>query len=313
MNHVPTPSQRPRRLVPAMLCLALAAASLTACAQDQEAAGDADAEAGAAPATAADIAAGAEPEYPAGTAEANAREAIRTIAPQLRVDRIGPAPIEGFRQAIVGGQVIYVSDDGEHLLQGTLLDVAGRKDLNEVAMSELRRDLLATIPASERIVFAPEEAPKYTVTVFTDVDCGYCRKLHSEMDQYHARGIAVEYLAFPRMGPGSENFNEMVAVWCAEDPREALTKAKTGGEVRGGSCTSPVAMQYALGQRLGLTGTPMIVAADGSQLGGYVPAERLRAMLDERFAATTPAASASAGAPAETPPAAPADAPGGSR
>lgn len=310
MNHAPSRSQRPRRLLPATLCLALAAASLTACAQDQAATDAAAADADA-PATAAEIAAGAEPEYPAGTAEANAREAIRTIAPQLRVDRIGPAPIDGFRQAIVGGQVIYISDDGKHLLQGTLLDVAGRKDLNEVAMSDLRRDLLATIPASDRIVFAPEAAPEYTVTVFTDVDCGYCRQLHGEMDQYHAAGIAVEYLAFPRMGPGSENFDEMVAVWCADDPRDALTKAKAGGEVRG-TCTSPVAMQYALGQRLGLTGTPMIVAEDGSQLGGYVPAKRLRQMLDERFAAATPAAATPEPAPAATE-AVPADAPAGSR
>lgn len=302
MNDTLSRSALPRRLVPAALCLALAAASLTACAQEQAPAEAVEEQA--APATAAEIAAGAEPEYPAGTAEANAREAIRAIAPQLRVDRIGPAPIKGFRQAIVGGQVVYVSDDGQHLMQGTLLDVAGRKDLNEVAMSDLRRDLLATIPASDRIVFAPDEAPVHTVAVFTDVDCGYCRQMHGEMEQYHARGIAVEYLAFPRMGPGSENFDEMVAVWCADDSKEALTRAKAGGAITG-TCTSPVAMQYALGQRLGLTGTPMIIAADGSQLGGYVPAQRLRQMLDERFAETAPApASPPAGtAPGGTTPA----------
>ena len=301
----PTVSRSPRRLLPSALCLALAAASLTACAQDQDAPAPATDEAPAA-ATAAD----GEPEYPAGSAEASAREAIRAIAPQLRVDRIGPAPIAGFRQVIVGGQVVYVSDDGKHLLQGTLLDVAGRKDLNEVAMAELRRDLLATVPAGDRIVFAPED-PDYTVAVFTDVDCGYCRQLHGEIAQYNAKGIAVEYLAFPRMGPGSENFEEMVAVWCADDRRAALTEAKAGGEVKG-TCTSPVAMQYALGQRIGLAGTPMILAADGSQLGGYVPPARLRQLLDERLAGTpfAPAPEAPAPtAPAATP--ADADAPGG--
>ena len=273
------PDSRLRRLVPSALCLALAAASLTACAQ-----APAPSEGEAAKATAA---AGADSDYPAGSPEAHAREAIRAIAPQLRVDRIEAAPIDGFRQVIVGGQVVYVTDDGKYLLQGTLLDVAERKDLNEVAMSDLRREMLATVPARDRIVFAPE-APKYTVSVFTDVDCGYCRKLHGEIDAYNEQGIAIEYLAFPRMGPGSENFDEMVAVWCAEDPRAALTKAKGGGEIRG-TCTSPVAMQYALGQRLGLTGTPMIVAPDGSQLGGYVPPQRLREMLDELAARSAPA------------------------
>lgn len=285
----PASSLRQRRLVPAALLLALSAASLTACAQDP-AEGDAAADATPAPAEVPDP--DAEPTYPTGTAEARAREAIRAIAPQLRVDKIAEAPVPGFRQVIVGGQVIYVTDDGKYLLQGTLLDVAGREDLNEVAMSGLRSDLLETVPESDRIVFAPED-PVYTVAVFTDVDCGYCRKLHAEMDDYHAKGIAIEYLAFPRMGPGSENFDEMVAVWCAEDPRAALTDAKSGGSVRG-DCTSPVAMQYALGQRLGLTGTPMIIARDGSHLGGYVPAAQLRQMLDERLGQVEPTATADA-------------------
>ncbi|HET8818753.1 MAG TPA: thioredoxin fold domain-containing protein [Xanthomonadaceae bacterium] len=273
-----------RRLLPTTLCVALAVASLTACAQEQDAAADA-AETAAKPA-----APGAETAYPAGSPEANAREAIRSIAPKLQVDRVADAPIDGFQQVVVGGQVVYVTDDGRYLLQGTLLDVAAREDLNEAAMSDLRRELLAAVPEEDRIVFAPKD-PEYTVSVFTDVDCGYCRKLHGEMADYNAQGIAVEYLAFPRMGPGSENFDEMVSVWCADDRREALTRAKAGGEVTGGDCTSPVAMQYALGQRLGLTGTPMILAPDGSQLGGYVPPQQLRAMLDERAAkasTTTP-------------------------
>ena len=283
------PDARLRRLMPSAFCLALAVASLSACAQSPAPAD----EAAGTPA-----AAGADDEYPTGSPEAHARDALRANAPQLRVDRIEAAPIAGFRQVIVGGQVVYVSDDGKYLLQGTLLDVAGRKDLNEAAMSDLRRELLATVPERDRIVFAPKD-PKYTVSVFTDVDCGYCRKLHGEMADYNAQGIAIEYLAFPRMGPGSENFDEMVAVWCAEDPREALTEAKSGGNVRG-TCTSPVAMQYALGQRLGLTGTPMIVAPDGSQLGGYVPPSQLRGMLDDLAAKSAPAPAAAPGAtPAE--------------
>ena len=123
--------------------------------------------------------------------------------------------------------------------------------------------------------------PVHTVTVFTDVECGYCRKLHSEIAEYNAQGIAVEYLAFPRMGIGSEDFEKMVSVWCASDRKKALTEAKTSGKVIDKDCKNTVTMQYNVGQRAGLTGTPMILAEDGTQLGGYVPPKALREALDK--------------------------------
>ena len=135
------------------------------------------------------------------------------------------------------------------------------------------------MPLSDRIVFAPDH-PKYTVTVFTDVECGYCRKLHSEIADYNKQGIAVQYVAFPRMGLGSDDFRKMEAVWCASDRKRALTDAKNDRPVPARQCTNPVAMQYTFGQRMGLTGTPMILAEDGTQLGGYVPPAQLRAELD---------------------------------
>ena len=277
-----------------LLFLVLAGFSLSACAGD----GPASTAAADKPAAQAGKDGDAAPKAVANTPAARAREALRSLDPVMPIERVDDAAIPGFQAAIVGGQVIYVSNDGKYLLQGTAYDIAARKDLGEEAMKALRVELMRDIPAKDRIVFAPKD-PKYTVSVFTDVDCGYCRKLHGEMADYNAQGIAIEYLAFPRMGPGSENFDEMVAVWCAEDPREALTEAKSGGNVRG-TCTSPVAMQYALGQRLGLTGTPMIVAPDGSQLGGYVPPSQLRGMLDDLAAKSAPAPAAAPGAtPAE--------------
>lgn len=228
-----------------------------------------------------------------GTPAERARAAILQVNPKVEIDQIGAAPLPGFQEVVVGGQVVYVSDDGKYLLQGALYDIAAKKNVGDASLARVRRQLLQTVPVSDRIVFAPPN-PVHTVSVFTDVECGYCRKFHSEIAEYNRRGIAVEYLAFPRMGPASEGFRKMISVWCAPDRRKALTDAKLDKPIPMRDCKTPVAMQYALGQRVGLTGTPMILASDGSQLGGYLPPAELRAALDKLAAA--PAAAAGAGA-----------------
>lgn len=259
----------------------LGAISLSACAQaPQGAAAKADPVKPAAPA-----AAGSAPKVAAGSADARAVAAVRTLNEKVPVDKVGPAPMPGFREVLVGGQVVYVSDDGRYLFLpgsgGALFDTQAKRNLMEDTLAGMRRDLIKTIPVSERIVFAPAN-PKHTVTVFTDVECGYCRKLHNEIAEYNRQGIAVEYLAFPRMGIGSEDYKKMVSVWCAADRRKALTDAKSDhGNVSAKQCKNTVEQQYEVGQRAGLTGTPMILNADGIQLGGYVPPAQLREALDK--------------------------------
>jgi thiol:disulfide interchange protein DsbC len=263
------------------------AVSLAACAQSGAPA--TAAKPGAQATAAAQPAAGAL-HVAAGSAAARVRDAILKVNPQVQIDEITPAPLPGFQQAIIGGQVVYVSDDGRYLMQGTLYDIDHKRNLAEDTMAGLRRKLMVSMPVSDRIVFAPAN-PKYTVTVFTDVECGYCRKLHSQIADYNRQGIAVQYVAFPRMGLGSDDYKKMVSVWCAADPRAALTDAKSDRPVPYRNCKNPVAMEYALGQRMGLTGTPMILAEDGTQLGGYVPPEQLRQALDKLAEGNKPAVS----------------------
>lgn len=253
----------------------LGALSLSACAQSPAPA------AATAKATTAQAAA---PAPAAGTPEARAIAAIRGLNARAQVDSVTAAPIPGFRQAVVQGQVIYVSDDGRHLLllgsDGALIDTTAQRNLSEVALGDYRKAQIATIAPGERIRFAPAN-PVHTVTVFTDVECGYCQKLHSEIAEYNRQGIAVEYLAFPRMGLGSEDYRKMVAVWCAPDRRRAMTDAKAQRAVPRRDCSTSVNQQYAVGQRIGLTGTPMILNEDGIQVGGYVPPAALRGVLDK--------------------------------
>lgn len=258
-----------------LLATAIAVASLTACAKPMAAetakAGDAK------PAPAPVAAAIAKPV--AGSPEARAIDVLHKTNPNLRVDHAGAAPMPGFRELVVSGQTLYVSDDGRYVMQGNLYDTTAKKDLSEATMARLRREELAKVPGSQRIVFAPAN-PKYTVSVFTDIQCGYCQKLHSQIAQYNAQGIAVEYLAYPRMGPASDDFSQMEAVWCSADRGKALTDAKNGKRINAPRCTSPVAMEYDLGQRLGLTGTPMIVAPNGMAAPGYLDPTRMKQWLD---------------------------------
>lgn len=267
-----------------LLLVAFSAISLSACAQAPDAQAPAVVKGGTA-AVAAPVP--TTPTPAAGTPEARALQAIRSINPTIAVDHVSAAPMPGFREAIVGGQVVYVSDDGRYLFLpgsgGALYDAQAKRNLTESALAGMRRDLLSKIPAGERIVFAPPN-PVHTVTVFTDVECGYCRKLHSEMAEYNRQGIAIEYLAFPRMGLGSEDYRKMVSVWCASDRRKAMTDAKNEKRIPQRDCTTTVNMQYDIGQRIGLTGTPMILAEDGTQMGGYVPPAALREALDKRKA-----------------------------
>ena len=226
----------------------------------------------------------AEAKPAAGTPEARAVDAVHALEPRAVVEHVGAAPIPGFRETVVGGQVAYVSDDGRYMFipgsGGALYDTVQKNNLTEVTLGKLRKKLIDQIPESDRIVFAPAN-PKHRVTVFTDISCGFCRKFHSEIADYNRQGIAVEYVAFPRAGIGSEDYRQMVSVWCAPDRRKALTDAKNDRLPPMRDCKNPVDMEYDIGQRAGLTGTPMVIADDGTQLGGYVPPDKLREALDK--------------------------------
>ena len=264
-----------------LFCIAvlLGSASLSACAQAPQ------------PDKAATTATpAAKPAAPAavtvkpGSPEDRARQGLQKLNPDIQVDYIGAAPLPGFREVIVGGQLVYVSDDGKYLVQGTVVDMDSKTELTQSsqALSTYRQSLLASAKTEDRIVFAPPTSkPLYTVSVFTDIECGYCRKLHNEIAEYNKQGITVEYLAYPRMGLGSKDHRDMVSVWCAADRNQALTRAKEGKPVPAKECQSPVEAQFALGQRLGITGTPAVFAADGTQLGGYLPPQQMRAALDK--------------------------------
>ncbi|HET6807384.1 MAG TPA: thioredoxin fold domain-containing protein [Frateuria sp.] len=214
------------------------------------------------------------------------RTALKNLAPGVRFDEIAPSPLPGFYQVIASGQLVYVSTDGKYMLNGDVVDLGAKENLSDRAWAGFRKAQLAKVPASQRIVFAPPH-PKYTVTVFSDVNCGYCRMFHSHIKQLNEEGIAVEYLAWPREGVTdtaglpTNTYKEMVSVWCAADRKAAFTAAKQGKAPKAADCPNPVKDEFDLGVKLGVTGTPMIVGPDGMVLGGYVPPDKLLKLLEK--------------------------------
>ncbi len=222
----------------------------------------------------------------ANTPENIVRQTILRLVPKAKIEQIAPSPMPGFYQVIASGHLVYVSADGKYLMNGDLIDADKGASLTEGAWATYRRAELAKVPVSDRIVFAPPH-PKYTVTVFTDVTCPYCRVLHSQIAAINKEGIAVQYLAWPRAGVVGDDgkptstYNEMVSIWCAADRNDAFTAAKAGHDPKPVSCKNPVKDQFDLGLKLGVTGTPAVYTEDGTLIGGYLaPAEMLQAVQE---------------------------------
>lgn len=213
---------------------------------------------------------------------------MRELAPNADSIAVSETPIDGILQVQIQGEIVYTSADGRYLLQGRIVDLDTRSDLTEQAKSGQRLELMKEIDESKQIVFAPEN-PDYDLIVFTDIDCGYCRKLHSQIADYNAEGIGIHYMSFPRAGIGSSSYNKAVSVWCADDQQTALTQAKLGNDPEPLQCDNPVADQYKLGVAMGVTGTPALLMKNGQLIPGYVPPDKLRERLDQMAAASTAA------------------------
>ncbi|MGH8148748.1 MAG: DsbC family protein [Steroidobacteraceae bacterium] len=210
------------------------------------------------------------PRSAQAAAQRDPRAAIVKAIPGTTPEDVHATPIPGLYEIMRGTDAAYVSADGRYAIAGDLYDLRSNVDLTESQRRQMRLKLLATIPESQMLIFgAPDSA--HTVTVFTDVDCAYCRKFHSEIAEYNRLGIRVRYLFYPRTGPNTQSWLKAEEVWCSPDRKQALTRAKLGEALHVKLCANtPVALEYQLGQELDLVGTPAIILANGDLLPGYV-------------------------------------------
>jgi len=212
-------------------------------------------------------------------------EAARTVISEkfemIEPEDVKRSPIDGWYMLQKGSVIAYVTTDGRYLLQGDLIDLESQVNLSELSRNGARRDLVAALGEEKAITFVPDEV-KYKITVFTDVDCTYCRKLHSEINAYLDQGIEVHYVLYPRNGPASKTWKTSQEVWCADDRGQALTAAKQDRDFESQQCDASMLNEhYALGRDIGLSGTPAIVFEDGTLVGGYVAPAQLAARLQQ--------------------------------
>ena len=197
-------------------------------------------------------------------------------------DSVSQAPIPGLLEVLYGTDLVYVTDNGKYLMHGQIYDLNSRTNITDERLSGVRLKALNAVDESSMIVYKANGKEKYVITVFTDIDCPYCRKLHEGMKQMNDLGITVRYLAFPRAGIGSRGYNDAESVWCAADRNKAMDDAKLHGKIVAKTCdNSPVKAQYELGKKVGVTGTPAIFLSNGHMMPGYMPPQRLAAVLDK--------------------------------
>lgn len=179
------------------------------------------------------------------------------------------------------GNILYITEDGKHVFTGELHSIEGTKtrNLTEERRSLARRELMAQLTKDETLNFAPNGKTEHIVYAFTDVDCGYCRTLHNNIEGYGAEGIEIRYLAYPRAGTNSETYRKMVSAWCATDPNDAITKLKEGESIKRELCENPVDSHMELGRKLKISGTPTLVLESGQVIPGYLPPDRLKQAL----------------------------------
>lgn len=201
---------------------------------------------------------------------------------QLKIISLKATPLSTiFEVQLNTGEILYSDISGDYLFAGDMYRASGDAGLVNISTKgKQERSLakIAAIPEEEMIIFTPDVV-KASITVFTDVDCTYCRKLHSELDELMAKGIEVRYLAYPRGGLEASSYDKMISVWCSNDRKKSLTQAKNGQDLPAGDCDSPVMAHHALGNELGISGTPALIFPDGTVIPGYMDAERLATML----------------------------------
>lgn len=212
------------------------------------------------------------------------RQKVDEMFDMIEPENVKTSPVDGWYTIQKGSVIAYISSDGRYLLQGDLIDLDNQLNLSEATRTDARRKLMATVTDDEVIAFTPSEV-KYSVTVFTDVDCTYCRRLHSQIEEYMAHGIEIRYMLYPRNGPASPSWNTSEEVWCANDRADALTLAKLDKDFKTSKCDSTIVQDhYVIGRDVGLNGTPAIVFDDGTLVAGYLPPDQLAARLEQNAA-----------------------------
>ena len=204
------------------------------------------------------------------------KQALAERMPNVKPTKISATPVMGLFEVIVGSQVVYMSGDARYMIEGDLIDLTTKRNVSEEAKSVIRLSAIESLGVDKMLVYTPKKV-KNTITVITDIDCPYCRRLHNEVPDYMENEVQVRYIFMPLKG--AADMKKTVRVWCSDNQQTALDTAKSGGKVEDKTCDNPINDHLALARELGVRGTPAILLEDGRLLPGYVPVDKLVAEL----------------------------------
>lgn len=207
-------------------------------------------------------------------------ERLATNLPGIDVSGLAESDFDGLFELISDGQIYYIDENAEYLVDGSLIRLSDRANLTDARLGGLHMGLIEQIGEESMLIYEPEKSATRSITVFTDISCGYCRRLHAEIETLLEEGVRVRYLLFPRAGLGSQGHKDLESVWCADDPLEAMTNAKAGGRIVPATCDTPIEQHVALAERVGLRGTPLIYTDSGEKVPGYREAAALASMVN---------------------------------
>lgn len=222
----------------------------------------------------------AMPAAAGDAAPAAIRERIAEIAPQAEIGAIEPTSLEGIWSVVVGMEVVFMTGDGRYLFHGELVDLQAQRSLSEEKRQAIRLQALEELGEPNMLIYEPAGETRYEITVATDIDCPYCRRMHRQISEYNDLGIRVRYLLMPRAGVNSDSYDKAVSVWCADDSHAALTRAKQGERIDRRTCDNPVDEHMALTRKLGVRATPTLITGTGRMISGYRPPEVLARLLE---------------------------------
>ncbi len=207
------------------------------------------------------------------------KQALAVTMPNVKPAKISATPIAGLYEVIVGSQVVYMSDDARYMIEGDLYDLKTKKNISEKSKSFIRLAAMNELGADNMLIYSPKKV-KNTITVVTDIDCPYCRRLHNEVPEYLENGVEVRYIFMPLRGEYAKK--KAISVWCSDDQQLALDMAKAGGEIENARCANPIEKHMKLARELGIRGTPAILLGDGTMLPGYVAVDKVLAELKKQ-------------------------------
>ena len=217
----------------------------------------------------------------AGDGVERIRQSLMLLLPDIDPESITETPIPNIYEVVIGSRLVYISGDGRYLIEGEVIDLEQQKNLTTPRLQQVTLDAIEQLGEANMLIFEPDEKVKHTLTVFTDIDSAYSRKLQQQIETYTHRGIRIRYLFFPRAGRESLSFSKAVTVWCSVDRSQALTRAMSGEVIEPRDCDNPIDEHFQLGQRLGVSGAPVLVLENGEMVPGYVDAEKLYEIMSK--------------------------------